>query len=98
MTSDDRFQAVLNALDDDTCREILCAIEDCALTAAEVASVCNLPQSTAYRKLDLLAASPLVEERTRIRSDGKHASEYARTASGVYIELDDCEFDLTVTE
>lgn len=56
-------------------------------TAREVADACELPLSTVYRKLGHLADTPLVEERTRIRQGGHHASQYRRTFSEVTVDV-----------
>lgn len=64
------------------------ATSENALTANEIAETCDLPRSTAYRKLNLLTEAGLLEERTRIRRSGKHASEYARSVEDVVISLD----------
>ena len=81
-------QCVLDVLHDADCRAILRATGETALSANEVAEACDLAQSTAYRKLDLLTDAGLVEERTRLRRSGKHASEYARVVDGVAVSLD----------
>ncbi|MFA9517401.1 helix-turn-helix domain-containing protein [Halopenitus sp. H-Gu1] len=83
-----RVQEVLGALDDADCRAILEATSDETLSANEVSEACNLPLSTTYRKLDLLTEAELLEERTRIRRSGKHASEYSRTVEDVVVSLD----------
>ncbi|GAB3041413.1 winged helix-turn-helix domain-containing protein [Natronobiforma cellulositropha] len=63
------------ALDDPDCREIIRQLEE-PMTAAELTSHCDIPQSTLYRKLELLTDSTLLEESTEIRRDGHHASKY----------------------
>lgn len=83
------IQSLLGALDDDDCRCILSAVDDDALTAGELSEVCDLPRSTTYRKLDLLAESGLLEERTRIRSSGHHTSEYVRAYDDLVVGFDD---------
>lgn len=47
------LQAVLDALDDPDCREILRAIDE-PMTASEISDATDIPSSTVYRKLDLL--------------------------------------------
>lgn len=76
--SESDVQALLDALGDADCRAILEATGEEALTAAELSSELGLPKSTAYRKLDTLSDLSLVEERTRIRRSGKHATEFRR--------------------
>jgi DNA-binding transcriptional ArsR family regulator len=81
-------QCVLDVLHDADCRAILHATGEATLSASEVAETCDLAQSTAYRKLDMLTDAGLIEERTRLRRSGKHASEYVRTVDDVVVSLD----------
>lgn len=87
LEDDDAVEAVLGALEDPDCRAILDETGDSALTASEVAEACDLPTSTTYRKLDILAEASLVEERVRIRRSGKHASEYARAVDDIVVTM-----------
>lgn len=82
-------QAVLDALGDHDCRDILRGLDRSALTASECSDACDLPLSTTYRKLEMLAAADLIEEGLRIRRDGKHASQYRRRFSDVVVGLSD---------
>lgn len=86
-TADDQLQAVLDALGDGDCRAILRAVGSTALTANECSEVCDLPLSTAYRKLELLTEAGLVDERLRIRRDGKHANQYRRRVETVSVAV-----------
>lgn len=87
LEDDDAVEAVLGALEDPDCRAILDETGDSARTASEVADACDLPTSTTYRKLDILTAASLVEERVRIRRSGKHASEYVRAVDDVVVTM-----------
>jgi len=80
-------QELLDALNDVDCRAILDVTSEEALTASEVSDIQDLPLSTTYRKLDLLTEAGLLEERTRIRRSGKHASEYTRLVEDIAISL-----------
>lgn len=80
-------RTILEALDDDTCRSILEATSEAARTANELSETCNLPLSTAYRKLELLTSTGLLAERTRLSRAGKHASEYVRAVEEVRVSL-----------
>lgn len=84
---EDSIQDVLEALGDADGRAILEATSDGPLTANEVSETCDLPLSTTYRKLDLLTGAGLLDERTRIRRSGKHASVYTRVVDDVVISL-----------
>lgn len=80
-------ESVIAALDDPDCRKLLEATTDEALTAQELVERCDVPRSTTYRKVEQLTEAGLLEERVRIRQDGKHASEYRRTFEDVTISL-----------
>lgn len=95
--AEETITALLGSLDDTDCREILDATSE-ALSANEIAEVCNLPLSTTYRKLDLLTDAGLLEERTRVRQSGHHASEYSRIIEDITISLGACgELELEVS-
>jgi DNA-binding transcriptional ArsR family regulator len=77
---------VLDALSDPDCRSIIRSIGQ-PLTATEVSARCDLPLSTAYRKLDELEATPLVEQSYRLRERGKHPQQYQRRADSLLVHL-----------
>lgn len=87
IVAESTIHSLLDALADADCRAILDATSDKVLTASEIAETCDLPLSTTYRKLDILTEAGLLEERTRIRRSGKHASEYARLVDDVVVPL-----------
>ena len=66
------------------------------MTASELQSQCDIPQSTLCRKLELLTEATLLEESTEIRRDGHHASKYSIAFSEVKLALDS-DRQLTVT-
>ncbi len=80
-------ETVLAALEDPDCRALLEATTDEALTASELTERCDVPRSTTYRKLEQLTEAGLLEERVRLSTDGKHASEYRRAVDDVTISL-----------
>lgn len=92
----DEVQAVLHALQDDDCRAVLEATDEESLSASELADACDLPLSTTYRKLDELTETGLLAERTRLRPNGKHASEYVRVVDEVLVDAD-AGFELTIS-
>lgn len=81
-------QNVLDALDDPTCHGILEELEH-PMTASELSEVCDIPESTMYRKLDLLSDASLIEEQIEIRADGRHTTRYALNFEEVRVSLDD---------
>lgn len=89
---------VLSALNDTDCRRVLKATADQALTVQELSEACDLPLSTAYRKVDLLTDAGLLTESIRLRASGKHPTEYRRSFDDVVVHLleeGDVEIDLT---
>lgn len=92
-------QAVLSALDDDGCRAILDATTGESLTATELAEQCDIPTSTAYRKVEKLTEADLVEEHIRINTSGKHATEYRRCFDDVVVSVGDAgEVEIELTQ
>ena len=87
-------EVICSALDDPDCREIIRNLEE-PMTASELNARCEIPQSTLYRKLEVLTESTLLEESTEIRRDGHHASKYSIAFDEITLALDD-ERNLTV--
>ena len=91
------LQAVLDALDDPDCRDIVNALER-PMTADEISEAADVPLSTTYRKLELLTEASLLEEGVEIRSDGQHASRYSIAFEEVIIGLTETrEFDVDIS-
>ncbi|MDG5758593.1 helix-turn-helix domain-containing protein [Natronococcus sp. A-GB1] len=81
-------EVICSALDDPDCREIIRRLEE-PMTASELNARCEIPQSTLYRKLELLTDSTLLEESTEIRRDGHHASKYSVAFDEITLVLED---------
>ncbi|WP_254271635.1 winged helix-turn-helix domain-containing protein [Haloarcula marina] len=79
---------VLDALDDEDCRDIVSVLEE-PMTASEISDESGVPLSTTYRKLELLTESSLLYEGVEVRADGQHASRYAVDFEEVVIALDE---------
>lgn len=91
--------ALLEALDDPTCRTVLNELRDCSLTAQEISATCDIPQSTAYRKLDLLTEAGLLDPTVRVAPAENNPTEYRTAADGATIRLDsDGDFEVSLTE
>jgi DNA-binding transcriptional ArsR family regulator len=92
-------EALLGALEDEDCRAILEATDEDSLTANELSEACDLPLSTAYRKLDKLTETGLLDEQLRLSSNGKHTSEYVRSVDDVHVSIEsDIELSITHSE
>ncbi|WP_255198398.1 winged helix-turn-helix domain-containing protein [Halorarius litoreus] len=89
------LQVVLDALDDPDCRRIIKTLDQ-PMTASEISETCDIPRSTAYRKLELLSEASLVDERVEVRSDGHHTSRYVVNFAAVTLGLDD-DRDIEIT-
>ncbi|AFZ71384.1 winged helix-turn-helix domain-containing protein [Natronobacterium gregoryi] len=90
------LDAVVGALDDDGCRQIVAALEE-PLTVTELADRTELPLSTTYRKLDRLTEARLVTETSGIRQGSHHKARYIGDFDRISISLDDDRsFDVDV--
>lgn len=88
---------VLDALSDPDCRRIVEAIDE-PMTAGELSEACDIPQSTTYRKLDLLSEATLLEEQTEIRNDGRHTTRYDVAFEDINVGLgEDNDLELAIT-
>ena len=87
LRADGEGRRLLEALDDEACRAIIEATGETARSAAELSEVCDIPLSTAYRKLELLTETGLVIENIRIRRSGKHTSEYRRAVDEIRVTV-----------
>lgn len=87
---DGQADDVLTALSDQDCQCILTATASEPKTASELVDTCGIPQSTLYRKLELLVDTDLLEERVRLHDGGKHPSEYVRSVEDVVIGVGEC--------
>lgn len=97
ITEAETLSAVFDALRDADARAILRETSDTQLSAMELCDRCDLPPSTAYRKLDELTSASLLAEDTRVRDDGKHTSTYACRVDALQLSIasDGIELDLT---
>ncbi|MFC6838336.1 MULTISPECIES: winged helix-turn-helix domain-containing protein [Halobacteriales] len=89
------LQAILVALDDADCRAILRKTAE-PMTATELIDACDIPQSTLYRKLELLSQASLVREQDTINPGGGRTTQYERDFDDVTISMDE-EDNLSVT-
>lgn len=101
LTDEETIDSVLEALEDADCRTVLAATSDDALSVAEISDAFDIAQSTAYRKVEALVETGLLEEKLRIRSSGNHVSTYTCNVEDVTLSVDDetgIELNVTHTE
>lgn len=79
--------SLLAALADPDCRAILAATADAPRTAGELATDCEIPASTTYRKVETLTELGLVDERIRLQRAGRCPSEYSLATEAVRVDL-----------
>lgn len=69
-------EAIIRLLEDPTNRAILQATSEGALTVQDLVERCDIPQSTAYRKINDLTEVGLLSEQIRVSPEGRHKNEY----------------------
>ncbi|MFB6070819.1 MAG: helix-turn-helix domain-containing protein [Halanaeroarchaeum sp.] len=90
------LQRVLTALTDEDCRRILRTVTE-PMSAREIGEVCDIPLSTAYRKLHMLSEASLVAERVDVTSPGKHTTKYVTDFDTISVRLTEGgEFEVSV--
>lgn len=90
--ADGQLQAALETLADPDCREIIDGLTE-PQSAQEVAERCDLPRTSAYRKLEALSEAGLLREGTELRADGHHVKTYERAVTGVFVLLEEDGFE-----
>lgn len=94
--SEGEITELLEVLDDEDCRAVLEATGTEPLSTKEIAERCEMPSSTAYRKIDCLVEAGLLSESIRISGSGKHASEYSRSVDRIALSIGDGSSELQV--
>jgi predicted transcriptional regulator len=94
-SNDTSLTDVAKALDDPDCRAILRETVE-PMTANELIETCDIPNSTLYRKLDLLSAASLVREQESINPGGGRTTRYERDFDTIEISMDNDDFSVTV--
>jgi predicted transcriptional regulator len=90
-----KAEVLLQAVNDEDCHAILNAIDQDAKTVKELSEECEIPLSTAYRKVNRLQQADLVEEKVQLGGPGSHANVYEQDFEGAVIFLDeDGEFSV----
>lgn len=81
--------AVISALSDSDCREILIATSDESVSVSELIDKCEIASATAYRKVERLVDLSLLDEQIRIRPKGRNCREYRLRVETIHIEMPD---------
>lgn len=92
------LSAVLGALEDSDCRQLVQATVDDALSATELSEECDLPLSTTYRKVEKLTDAGLLAEQIRVCSSGKHTNEYTCTVDSIHLSVESEGIDAKISE
>lgn len=90
-------QDIFEALDDSDCRAILRETVE-PMTAKELSDTCEIPNSTMYRKLDLLSSASLVRERIKVNPDGGRITRYQRDFDDITVTMEDDQFSVTISQ
>lgn len=78
---------LLEVVADPDCRAILETTAEAPRTVSELVEACDIPVSTAYRKVDALVDVGLLEDSIRIRTGGRDATEYSLRVERISIDL-----------
>lgn len=89
VTGDDspQLQDVLDALNDPSCRAILHHTDE-PKTAKQLTRLCDLSESTVYRKLDLLSSTSLLRETDTLLPGGGKKTQYQRDVDDFLISFE----------
>ncbi|MEF8813275.1 MAG: helix-turn-helix domain-containing protein [Halovenus sp.] len=79
---------VLSLLADSESRAILEATAATPMSVPELVDQCEIPTSTAYRKVETLVEAGLLDERTRIEPERRNPSEYLLQGGTVTVTAD----------
>lgn len=83
----DGDQPFLKAVGDEDCTAIMSAVRDEAKTVTELSEECDVPLSTAYRKVNRLQDAGLIEEKNRLGRDYKPKNVYEQSFEAAVITL-----------
>jgi DNA-binding transcriptional ArsR family regulator len=87
---DDTHVRVLDALGDADCRRLLRMLaEHGPMSVRALHEDTGIAQSTLYRKMDSLSATPLVTAETYLAEGGRQPTRYRVVADAVAVELED---------
>lgn len=81
------IENVLELFNDTDCRTIMEETSQDTLSVEEIADRCDIPQSTAYRKVGRLTDEGILKEQVRITGRGRHRNEYRLQMGKVEIDV-----------
>ncbi|WP_425495395.1 ArsR/SmtB family transcription factor [Natrinema halophilum] len=87
---------IFQTLADEYARKILVAADNGPKTAKTLSEECDASLTTIYRRVSTLQEHGLIEERHTVDSDGSHRSEFETTLEGLYVDLTDGQFTLSL--
>ncbi len=90
MTVEDQFltRVILEAFGDDDKKQILTALLEQPRIISEVLTICNVPQTSGYRKINWLIDNGLLTTRSFITtSDGKRVNKYMPVFENIKINI-----------
>ncbi len=85
--ADDRIDQLMSALNDKKSRRILSETTQEALSAGEISDRCDIPLSTAYRKLEQLVDAGILIERVRLSSHPDYTREYLLDVTALTVDI-----------
>lgn len=89
---------LFGAITDEDSRMILRETRAEALTAKELSERCDIATSTAYRKLEQLVETGLLDEQIRFTSTTKHACEYTHDIDGIELDVTSTGISVRISE
>lgn len=79
---------ILESLGDDDKKKILGALDDQAMAISEIIEICNIPQTSGYRKAhSLIDNGMLVPAGCAITTDGKKVAKYKAISDNIKIDI-----------
>lgn len=88
---------IVGLLDDEHARSILTAASVEPMSASELSDLCDVSESTIYRRVDRLSEESLLQETTRPRPDGHHETVYSTNLDTFEVTVRDGEITWEVT-
>jgi len=85
--SEGKDRAFLDAVGDEDCKTILDAVREEAKTIPELSEECDIPLSTAYRKVNRLQEAELLAEKNRLPENCRPKNVYELCFDGAVVTM-----------